>query len=351
MATPANGASRPHTQTHPQPNGARHLYQPPADEGLSDGVLEFDSTEPAEPQTAPQPRQRQPQPAPQVAAAQHDPMTVELALTYGADMVQINATDPARLKQWVFEQRRHELRQRQMQPPADFDRQAAEFRQQFHPQAAPATPSPAAAEAFDLDPEQYDPGLVAALKKRDGEIAALRKQIEADRQTRGQRDQMTALERVDDAFAMLDRADLFGELSGFEADPQSAEMYRRRAVLAAAKIDLANPPAAKVILNRLRSATGILFGEPQRAAGRPDDPGNPYSAAHDGLTRPAAGGSRHRDARGRFVPGGQPEYTEDEWMNAGLRRPTSRDTGDAPAMEQERSGYAAPGEFGETSFR
>ena len=347
MAQPANGAARPHTQTNPQPNGARHLYQPPADEGLSDGVLEFDSTEPAEPQPAPPPRQRQ-QPAPQVAAAQHDPMTVELALTYGADMVQINATDPARLKQWVFEQRRHELRQRQMAPPPQFDQQATEFRQQFTP--AVAQPAPAA-QPFDLDPEQYDPGLVAALKKRDAEIEALRKQIEADRQSRGQRDQMSALERVDDAFAMLDRADLFGELSGFEADPQSAEMYRRRAVLSAAKIDLANPPASKVILGRLRSAAAILFGEERQPAQRQSDLANPYSAAHDSAPPRQSGGGRPRDDRGRFLPGGQPQYTEDEWMNGGLRRPTSRDTGDAPAMEQERSGYAAPGEFGETSLR
>lgn len=176
------------------------------------------------------------------------------------------------------------------------------------PQPAPAAATPPAEEEFDfgVDLNDFDPRLVAALKKAavgsKEEVKALRAALAEKEQREVSREMAGNVELLDAAFAKLANP-MLGQGTGatLAADPaKQAEFKRRIAILNACGINDLRQVNRLTIMKQLREANELLFGAATPAAPAAD----PYGAALNGKPKP--------------------RISEQDWENGTVARPTQR---------------------------
>ena len=181
---------------------------------------------------------------------------------------------------------------------------AASSAWRHQPEAAPepkAAPEPEPEEdplkALGIDESEWEPKLVAALKKLAGDNAGLKKALAAGETERKTEKAAAAYDAIDDFFESLGD-DRFGTGDRYTIKP-GAELDRRVALLRAAGIDPKDPPKAKDVAKLLRAAHATLF--PAAKAGAAEDAGA-YAEAQDAAPEAtAAEAARPRGENGRFL--------------------------------------------------
>ncbi len=185
------------------------------------------------------------------------------------------------------------------------------------PQPAPAPP-PAEEFDFGVDLNDFDPRLVAALKKAaqgpQEQVKALKAALADKEQRDSIREVSSNIDLLDAAFAKLANP-LLGEGAGaaLAADPaKRAEFQRRIAILNAAGITDMRQVNRLTIMKQLREANELLFGGAITTNAVVPDP---YSAGLNG-GKP------------------KPRITPEEWANGGVAAPTRRNG--APELKGEQ---------------
>ena len=234
---------------------------------------------------------------PEEPQAKHPGFLVQQALDFGIDESEMAEMSTPTLYKAV---NRHLVRERQIAQSFAKQRDLEGARV---PQPAPAPP---VEEDFDfgVDLSDFDPRLVAALKKAakapQDELKALRASVQEKEQRDAVREVSGNIEMLDAAFAKLANP-LLGDGAGhtLAADPsKKAEFQRRIAILNAAGITDVRQVNRLTIMKLLREANELLFGATTPAAA------DPYAAALNGKPKP------------RVSP--------EEWAAAGVARPSHR---------------------------
>lgn len=190
---------------------------------------------------------------------------------------------------------------------------------QSHQEAAPAP------EEFDLglSEDEFDPALLAALKKLTGHFAAkvaeLKQGLAGLTQVEQRRQQQTVAEQIDAGFADLGE-DLVGTLGkGGRADLRDGDpaLDRRMAVLHS----LQRRPGTGTLRQQVAARAKELFGTAAAPAAPQPEPQAPPAPKRRPVQHPVTG-----QFTGEFeeIDEGQ-QARQDAWARAGLARPTSRE--------------------------
>lgn len=190
-------------------------------------------------------------------------------------------------------------------------REAESFRSDMHgaTDRRNREPEPAAVpeQSDDIDfgitpaeEETIHPDVLALIKRTLGashkKIQALEREVKGLRAGFDQQVSETNTGRIDKALLAIGDARL-GKGRRAELQDGSAEVKRRKAVVAQA-VELAGPKASiHQVCAKIKEAHALLYGEPVAAPA-------PKAAQQPGAPKPA--------------------YTEEQWQNASLRRPTHR---------------------------
>jgi hypothetical protein len=247
---------------------------------------------------------------PDEAAAQspHSPRLVRMAKDLGLDDGEIASFPVDRLEEVVYHLNKQALSQARQSSIERTIAGATERGlggQQPDPSAPAAATTPAATEDFDLgiDETQYDPGLIAAIKKmgaaQEKKIKDLESRLEQVNQREAVRANETMANRIDRAFTKHETH--LGKGKGRELEEDSRDYQRRIAVLA-----MVDRNKSKQSLEaKIDLAVKNLYGEPAAAPAR--KPATVLNQDDDGL-----------------------EDRRREWANGGLARPTQRQPSDLP---------------------
>ncbi len=289
-----------------------------------DTVLEPAAVAPVEPVAAPEP-----------AKSKHPEALVLRAKELGADDAYIDSLTTNQLAHAIYltERRERELL-REQQVANALQRQPA-------PEPPPA---PAVVDDDVIDAETasaIDPKILKRLdrvKSLEKELEEIKGHVKAGAERERAREQKTVFDRIDDAFASMGEkyAKLFGEGTHEELASGNPSALRRRAAVVREAGFTKDIPAPKVLLQKLRAIADDLFMPAESAA--PQDP-NAYG---EGVIPK---GKQPAKPKGGARP------TQEEWDEAALVQPTSRQSpvdkvkGDKAAMQavhdwQKRNGRA-----------
>lgn len=258
------------------------------DAGFDDEIDIIPQSKPkAEAKPTPEPTEAKPA-APE--PKKHPASMVRLAEDLGVSKEEIDSLDTEVLGERVYQMTRN-LR-------------AAPQQQATAPPPA-KQPEPEEEEIdLELDPEEYDEGLIKAMKKVSSvatkQIKELKAKLEAAEAEKAQQYQASLYEQIDNAFVSLGMDTVFGKAKRHELKPGSAEMVRRQAVLASLQ---ASPIQGKSPAEAIAIRAKELFGSAQAPA--------PEQKAEGAKST-------------------TPSYTREQWNSAGLAKPTDRQTPNEP---------------------
>lgn len=260
-----------------------------------------------------------PPPSPATSAApaarpKHSRITLRQATDLGVPQELVDSSTPEQLDEYVYLLNRQRLEfslERDRLGAAD--RPAGGKKEPGRAPAPAATPEEGEGDIdLGLDEEQYDPGLISAIKKVAGtlrqENRQLRQQVEALVTSERARVTETQNQTIDRLFRELGPTHeaTFGRGSRLEVGAASPEFSRRMAVLA-----LVERMTEGTLPERFQRAVTTLFGDGKAVA-------------------PAAAPA---------VPAAQPGLAE-RWAQGGTARPTHRTTAEPPG---ERKAVATAG--------
>jgi len=234
--------------------------------------------------------------------SQHSPRLVRMAKDLGLDDGEINSIPADRIEDIVYHLNKQALAQARSHS-IERTLAGATERNIVNQQSDPVAPAAKPADEFDLgiDEAQYDPGLIAAIKKmgksQDARIKELESQVSAVTQREVVRANETTADRIDRAFSKHETH--LGKGKGRELAEESRDYQRRIAILAMVDRDKGKGS----LESKIDHAVTNLYGAPAPAA-----PAKPAAAADDPELE-----TRRRD-----------------WNNGGLARPTQRQPSDMP---------------------
>lgn len=267
-----------------------------------DAPLEQDLPRPAAPERERDSSGRFVAPPPAAPAHAHDPAVVRLARDLQYSQAEIDATPPDVLREVVYEVNKRTISL------------LAEQRRQTGSGVQPQEQRPQLEPEPEPDLSFVDENIRRWMTQKEKKIAALEAELAGQKTEReiGSRDR-----QIDEAFAGLKNSKLFGDGAGNALPPTSAELARRRAVVAEAVQLPTGSWETRIKQAYARIYGGLTATEAEAGADAP--------SIYDDPRAPRGERSAPR-ATDRSVPPWL-QQQRDQWDDAALATPTNRKPG------------------------